>query len=132
MTFTEAIRSGFQNYVGFSGRAIRSEYWFWHLFYFLVVIAAVIIDLALFRRSGSSPISTLAELALLLPSIAVAIRRLHDLDRTGWWFLLVFLPIIGGIWLFIWFCTWGTVGPNRFGPDALGILPVGVTPPATA
>jgi len=69
---------------------------------------------------------------LLLPSIAVAIRRLHDLDRTGWWFLLVFLPIIGGIWLFIWFCTRGTVGPNRFGPDALGILPVGVTPPATA
>src|SRR5262245_13741641 len=124
MTFTEAIKSGFQNYVGFSGRAPRSGYWFWHLFFVLVLIAAVIIDLALFRRSGPSPISTLAELALLLPTIAVAIRRLHDLDRTGWWYLLVFLPIIGAIWLFVWFCMRGTIGPNRFGPDPLG-------PPAT-
>jgi uncharacterized membrane protein YhaH (DUF805 family) len=119
MNFSEAIRSGFQNYVGFSGRAARSEYWYWQLFFCLVGIASALIDLALFPSLNVSPINTLAELALLLPTLAVSVRRLHDLDRIGWWLLIVLIPLIGAIWLLVWFCTRGTVGPNRFGPDPL-------------
>jgi uncharacterized membrane protein YhaH (DUF805 family) len=119
MNFMQAITSGFQNYVSFSGRAPRSEYWYWTLFVILLSLAAGLIDLALFRDSGFSPIQSLIGLGLFLPGLAVAIRRLHDLDRTGWWFFLVF-TIIGGIVLLVWFCMRGTTGPNRFGPDPLG------------
>jgi uncharacterized membrane protein YhaH (DUF805 family) len=120
MNFTQAIQSGFQNYVGFSGRAVRSEYWYWYLFFVLVAIASALIDFALFPRVDISPVNTLAELALLLPSVAVSVRRLHDLDRTGWWLLIILIPLIGAIVLLVWFCMRGTVGPNRFGPDPLG------------
>jgi uncharacterized membrane protein YhaH (DUF805 family) len=118
MNFTQAISSGFQNYVGFSARAARSEYWFWTLFTVLVSIAATLIDLALFRSFDFSPLSTIASLGLLLPSLAVGVRRLHDLDRTGWWLLLI-ITVIGSILLLVWFCMRGTAGPNRFGPDPL-------------
>jgi uncharacterized membrane protein YhaH (DUF805 family) len=124
MNFSQAVTSGFHNYVGFSGRAPRSEYWYWQLFFCLVGIASALIDLVLFPRLNISPINTLAELALLLPTLAVSVRRLHDLDRSGWWLLIVLIPIIGAIWLLVWFCTRGTVGPNRFGPDPLA----GATP----
>jgi uncharacterized membrane protein YhaH (DUF805 family) len=118
MNFTQAISSGFQNYVGFSARAARSEYWFWTLFTVLVSIAATLIDLALFRSFDFSPLSTIVSLGLLLPSLAVGVRRLHDLDRTGWWLLLI-ITVIGSILLLVWFCMRGTAGPNRFGPDPL-------------
>jgi uncharacterized membrane protein YhaH (DUF805 family) len=119
MNFTQAIASGFQNYVNFSGRAPRSEYWFWTLFVVLLSIAAGLIDLALFRSFDFSPLQSLVGLGLFIPGLAVSIRRLHDLDRTGWWFLLVF-TIIGAIVLLVWNCMRGTIGPNRFGPDPLG------------
>jgi len=119
MGFTEAIASGFHNYVNFSGRAARSEFWYWTLFAVLVSIVTSVIDYVLFPNSGVSPLNSLAGLALFLPGLAVSIRRLHDLDRTGWWFLLVF-TIIGAIVLLVWYCMRGTIGPNRFGPDALG------------
>ena len=67
---------------------------------------------------GLGFVGLVVSLALLLPSIAVAIRRLHDLDRTGWWFLLVFTGI-GAIVLLVWDCMKGTTGPNRFGTDPL-------------
>jgi uncharacterized membrane protein YhaH (DUF805 family) len=119
MNFTQAIASGFQNYVNFSGRASRSEYWFWTLFVILLSIAAGLIDLALFRSLDFSPRQSLVSLGLFIPGLAVSIRRLHDLDRTGWWFLLVF-TIIGAIVLLVWNGMRGTIGPNRFGPDPLG------------
>jgi uncharacterized membrane protein YhaH (DUF805 family) len=118
MNFTQAISSGFQNYVNFTGRAARSEYWFWTLFTVLVSIAAGLIDLALFRSFDFSPLSTIVSLGTLLPSLAVGVRRLHDLDRTGWWLLLV-ITVIGAIVLLVWFCMRGTAAPNRFGPDPL-------------
>jgi uncharacterized membrane protein YhaH (DUF805 family) len=123
MNFGEAITAGFQNYVNFSGRAIRSEFWYWFLFVVLVVIASSVIDAVLFSELELSPISTLAGLALILPGISISIRRLHDLDRSGWWYLLVLVPLVGGIILLIWNCIRGTVGPNRFGPDPLGGVP---------
>ncbi|MDC7785541.1 DUF805 domain-containing protein [Rhodoplanes sp. TEM] len=118
MTFGEAIASGFRNYVGFEGRASRSEYWYWVLFVILVSLATGIVDYMLFGPGGISPINALASLALFLPGLAVGIRRLHDIDRTGWWMLLV-ITVIGALVLLVFACLRGTPGPNRFGPDPL-------------
>jgi len=127
MNFFEAISSGFRNYVGFSGRAMRSEYWYWFLFTILLAIVTVGIDYAIFgdtmATSAVSPVNGIASLATFLPSLAVGIRRLHDRDQTGWWILLGLIPVIGWIILIVWFCMRGTVGPNRFGPDPLQGMP---------
>ncbi|MEA3072242.1 MAG: hypothetical protein QOD29_3688 [Alphaproteobacteria bacterium] len=122
MNFTQAISSGFNNYVNFAGRAARSEFWYWALFAALASLAGELIDLALFTSSTFTPVQTLVNLALFLPGLAVSVRRLHDLDRTGWWLLLIF-TVIGIIVLLVWDCMRGTVGPNRFGPDPLAASP---------
>jgi uncharacterized membrane protein YhaH (DUF805 family) len=114
MGFGQAISSGFSNYVNFNGRASRSEFWFWGLFAVLVGIVTQIIDAII----GMPLTNAIASLGLLLPGIAVSVRRLHDLDRTGWWLLLA-LTVIGVIVLLIWDCMKGTDGPNRYGPDPL-------------
>src|SRR5215467_8785564 len=121
MGITEAISSGFRNYVGFWGRAARSEYWYWALFIVLLSIVAFLIDMTVFgfNTTGVNPISAIVALATLLPNLAVSIRRLHDIDRTGWWVLLAFIPLIGYIVLLVWACMRGTVGANRFGSDPL-------------
>jgi uncharacterized membrane protein YhaH (DUF805 family) len=120
MSFTEAIASGFRNYVNFSGRAARSEYWYWMLFVFLVSIVAGLIDVAVLSNTEVFPVTSLVSLGLFLPELAVSVRRLHDLDRRGWWLLLSLIPLIGAIVLLVWDCMRGTIGPNRFGPDPLG------------
>ena len=119
MNFVEAISSGFQNYTNFHARATRSEYWFWTLFVILVSIVANVIDLMVFSSTGFAPLSIILTLGLLIPGIAVSIRRLHDRDKSGWWLLLIFIPLVGAIILLVWYCTRGTMGPNRFGPDPL-------------
>jgi uncharacterized membrane protein YhaH (DUF805 family) len=121
MSFVEAIQSGFSNYVNFSGRAVRSEYWYWVLFAIIGAIVAEIIDYIL----GITAVYPLFGLAIFLPGIAVGVRRLHDLDRSGWWLLLSLIPLVGGIILIVWFCSRGTIGPNRFGQDPLA----GMAPP---
>jgi uncharacterized membrane protein YhaH (DUF805 family) len=120
MSFVEAIQSGFSNYVNFSGRAVRSEYWYWVLFVVLLSIVTNIIDAVISGTSGFAILSTIVSLGLFLPGLAVGIRRLHDLDKSGWWALLIFIPLVGAIILIVWACTRGTMGPNRFGPDPLG------------
>jgi uncharacterized membrane protein YhaH (DUF805 family) len=115
MGFGDAINAAFVNYVNFSARACRSEYWYWVLFVCVGSIVAVIID----RVIGMRLIDAIFGLATIIPSIAVAVRRLHDVDRTGWWLLIDFIPLIGWIVLIVWFCTAGTAGSNRFGPDPL-------------
>ena|SRR5215831_19237690 len=119
MNFGEAIKSGFRNYVNFSGRAPRSEYWYWTLFAVIVTIVADGIDIVIGTDSSVGIVGTVAGLALFLPGLAISFRRLHDLDRTAWWLLIVFTGI-GAIVLVIWDCIKGTTGPNRFGPDPLG------------
>ena len=99
-------------HVKFDGRASRPAFWWWFLFAILVAIAANIIDSAI----NSSIISILASLALLLPNLSVAIRRLHDTDHTGWWVLIGFIPIIGWIVLLIFYLREGDAGGNRYGP----------------
>jgi uncharacterized membrane protein YhaH (DUF805 family) len=119
MNFMEAVSSVFRNYVGFSGRASRSEYWYWILFTVIVSVCLSILDRAIFPdMAAASPLASVFTLATLLPGLAVAARRLHDIDRTGWW-ILIALTVIGGILLLVWFCQRGTPGPNRFGPDSL-------------
>ena len=118
MTFSEAVRYCLNNYVTFSGRADRPQYWWFILFNILVAIVAGIIDWILFGPD-SRIIGALAGLALLLPTLAVAVRRLHDMDHTGWW-ILIGLTGIGGLVLIVWFCFRGTDGPNRFGPPMSG------------
>jgi len=118
MEFQDAILSGFRNYVTFAGRASRSEYWYWVLFVFLVALASGILDTAIFPYAEPRPIGALTSLILFLPGLAVGIRRLHDLDRTGWWTLIA-LTVIGLILLLIWACMRGTPGANRYGPDPL-------------
>jgi uncharacterized membrane protein YhaH (DUF805 family) len=105
MTFGESIRACFSKYATFEGRASRSEYWWFFLFTFLASAATGIVSEAL---------SGLFSLAVLLPSLAVGARRLHDVDRSGWFLLLWFIPIIGWIVLVIWMTQAGKE-PNRFG-----------------
>lgn len=116
MNFQQAIASGFQNYATFAGRAARSEYWYWTLSAILVGAVAAILDAAFFPDLDARPLHSLASLALFLPGLAVSVRRLHDIDRTGWWMLIV-LTVIGLILLLVWFCLRGTPGPNRYGAD---------------
>lgn len=112
MTFSEAVKSGFDNYVTFNGRASRAAYWWWFLFYILAVVAASIIGSAL----DTGVIYILAVLGLFLPSLAVAIRRLHDTGRTGWWVLIGIIPLIGFIVLLIFYLEQGDPGENEYGP----------------
>ncbi|MEU5961823.1 DUF805 domain-containing protein [Micromonospora parva] len=123
MSFGAAIKSVFSQYVGFSGRARRSEYWWFTLFTFLVSIAAAILDSALgltFEGSSTGFIGLVASLALVLPGLAVAVRRLHDTDRTGWWLLIGLVPLVGAIVLIVFFVSDSTPGANRFGPSPKG------------
>ncbi len=118
MNFGEAIASGFQNYANFNGRAARSTYWYWVLFTFIVNIATATIDAFAFPGSQIAPVNAVSMLALLVPSFAVAARRLHDIDRTGWWLLITF-TFIGAFLLVYWNCLKGTDGPNQYGSDPL-------------
>ena len=116
MTFTEAIRSGFENYVNFEGRASRSAYWWWFLFAILASAAANILDAIL----GIPLFSVIVGLGLLLPGLAVGVRRLHDTDRSGWWILIGLIPLIGLIVLLVFFVQESDPGPNKYGPPPAG------------
>jgi uncharacterized membrane protein YhaH (DUF805 family) len=122
MNFVQAIGLGLRKYAVFSGRAARSEFWYFVLFMIIAGIVAQILDAYLFPlhviARGFGPLSTLTTLALFLPGLAVSVRRLHDIDRTGWWVLL-YLTVIGTLWLIYWACRPGTPGANRFGPDPM-------------
>ncbi|MBO2693327.1 DUF805 domain-containing protein [Shewanella algae] len=107
-----------KKYADFTGRARRTEYWMFTLFYIIFSLVVSAIDYAL----GTTVLGLIYSLGLLLPSIAVAARRLHDTDRSGWWQLLAFIPIIGWIVLLVFYCQDSEVGDNRFGsnPKELG------------
>ena len=113
MSFTEAVKSGFDHYVTFSGRASRPAYWWWFLFGILVAVAASIIDAAI---GSFGVVSGLAALALVLPGLSVAIRRLHDTDHSGWWILIGLIPLIGFIVLLVFYIQEGDDGENEYGP----------------
>ena len=121
MGFKDAVRTVFNKYVVIEGRAPRSEYWWFVLFAVLASFVLGIVDAAIFGIDGMTPLSTLFSLAILIPSITVGVRRLHDRDMSGWWMLLMLLPLIGMLILLVIFVMKGTDGSNRFGPDPLGV-----------
>ena len=132
MNLKQAVSSVFSKYATFSGRAQRSEYWWWALFTVLVSWVTGFMDGILFheyalfhyeQQQVFTPISSLAGLAMFIPSIAVSARRFHDLGRSAWWLLIVFTGI-GALVTFFWFMVRGTEGPNRFGSDPLDTRPV--------
>jgi uncharacterized membrane protein YhaH (DUF805 family) len=120
MTFSEAVKSGFDHYTKFDGRAGRPAFWWWFLFGILVGIGAGIID-AIIGTWGV--VGGLAALALLLPNLSVAIRRLHDTDHTGWWVLIGLIPIIGFIVLLIFYLRQSDPGENQYGPPPADGVP---------
>ncbi len=117
-----------KKYAVFEGRARRSEYWLFVLFQFIVLIGAIIIGVVLDKAIGGGDsqvgpygmftvlLYMVVVLGLFIPSLAVAVRRLHDSDKSGWLYLIAFIPF-GGIVLLVFFCLDGTHGPNKYGPD---------------
>lgn len=114
-----------KNYAGFSGRAVRREYWMFYLVY-LVIYAALAIASAVLPNALGSVFGILVlvfAIGLLVPSIAVGVRRLHDTDHSGWWLLIALVPLIGIFWLLYLLIIEGTPESNRFGPSPVTMLP---------
>jgi uncharacterized membrane protein YhaH (DUF805 family) len=115
MDFITAVKTCFSKYFTIEGRAARSEYWWFYLFTLILTIIANLIDVSM----QNILFSLIVTLAILAPSICAAIRRMHDKDKSGWWLLILFVPLIGLLYILYLFVTRGTEGDNRFGPDPL-------------
>ena len=116
MDIQTSIKTCFNKYATFSGRASRSEYWFFILFGILGGIVAIIIDVMIlgYPMDESTPINSIFSLVLIIPTTAAACRRLHDVNKSGWWQLIA-ITIIGIIPLMIWLCSEGTKKNNSYG-----------------
>ena len=109
-----------KKYAVFEGRARRKEYWFFILFYMIIIFVLAFIDGMtgnLSAEAGMGLFSGIFMLAMLIPSISVSVRRLHDTDHSGWWYWIALIPLVGAIVLLVFFVTDGTVGQNQYGPD---------------
>ncbi|BCJ47892.1 DUF805 domain-containing protein [Actinoplanes ianthinogenes] len=117
MSFLSAVRSSLTQYVGFRGRARRSEFWWFTLFSFLISLVASVLDLRLGTESmwDNGPVSIIVSIGLFLPSLAVTVRRLHDTDRSGWWLLACFVPLVGFLVMLVFLVLDGGFETNRFG-----------------
>ena len=124
-----------KRYVEFGGRSRRKEYWMFALLLLILGVIAVAIDIMLgfgmtyhdLSNTGygvgaathNGPVEIVLWLATFIPSLSVTVRRLHDLDKSGWWLLIILVPLIGAIVLLVFMCIEGTRGANRFGADPL-------------
>jgi len=109
-----------KKYAVFSGRARRKEYWMFGLFNFIFCVVALILDNLLgiaIEHVGYGPIYIIYTLAVLVPGLAVGVRRLHDVEKSGWYLFIGLIPIVGGILLIIKMCTDGTPGENKYGAN---------------
>ncbi len=123
MEFNEAYKTCLLNkYAAFSGRASRSEYWYFFLFLVLLAIVTSIIDAAIFPGNELMPTYSIFSLLTIIPSISAAARRLHDVDRSGWWQLLYF-TIIGSLVVLYWLIKKSDSGNNKHGTNPLQTLP---------
>lgn len=104
--YRQAIITCFKKFADFKGRARRREFWYFELFCILP---------SLLLSMFSDSVATLAMLITFIPNLAVSVRRLHDIGRSGWWMLLIFIPIIGILWLLFWATQEGTATPNQYG-----------------
>lgn len=118
LSFGQAVKSALNKYATFSGRARRSEYWWFVVFNWIVLAAAIFLDNMFgiaFIPYSYGPLYLLAGLVLVIPGLAIMVRRLHDIDKSGWYILLSLIPIVGAIVLIVWFCTDSNRTLNRFG-----------------
>tara|TARA_B100000575_G_scaffold186588_1_gene150283 strand:+ start:204 stop:557 length:354 start_codon:yes stop_codon:yes gene_type:complete len=117
MNFIDSVKSCLGKYAVFSGRASRSEYWYFFLFNIIVGAILGFVEglLNLFPDTNRSVLASIGSLLLFLPYISCSVRRLHDINRVGWWALLSFIPIFGWIILLVFFLQKSHEGPNRFG-----------------
>jgi uncharacterized membrane protein YhaH (DUF805 family) len=108
-----------RQYTVFTGRARRTEYWMFTLVSVIIAIVLAVLDnlLGLAVIPGTGVLGLIYSLAVLLPSLGVSIRRLHDTGRTGWWLLIGLIPLVGAIVLIVFLATPGAVGSNSYGPD---------------
>jgi uncharacterized membrane protein YhaH (DUF805 family) len=109
-----------KQYADFTGRARRTEYWMFVLFNFIFIIIATILDNILGLTFGALPYGVfylLYALAVLIPGLAVAVRRLHDIGKSGWMILISLIPIVGAIWLLVLLVTDSNPGENEYGPN---------------
>ena len=112
-----------KKYADFSGRASRSEYWWFYLLIIIAYVVAMIVDSVIGTDQALGPygiVMAMLMLALLIPSLAAGVRRLHDTERSGWWLLIVLIPLIGVIVLLVFFVSGGTAGANKYGEDPHG------------
>lgn len=108
------------NYANFEGRARRQEYWMFALFNLIFLIAIALLSgvlASLFKAPFFMSLYFIYILGVIIPSLAVAVRRLHDVGKSGWFYFIGLIPLIGGIWLFVLFVTEGDKGANQYGPD---------------
>lgn len=123
MSFLDAIKSFWSNYSKFKGRSRRSEYWWIQLFLVLTNLAVAAIDLALMdgdvdrfiANGGGGIVGLIWILVTIVPALAVLVRRLHDTGKTGWWALIGFVPIVGGIVLLVFTVLGSDAGENKYG-----------------
>lgn len=128
MGFGEAVRLFFKNYTNFQGRSRRAEYWWPMLMYVIVYVAFLIIsgigsamgDLGVILIAIAGLAYVVFGIAIIVPMFAVTFRRLHDTDKSAWWMLISFIPLVGGIVLLIFTVMEGTKGTNKYGPDPKG------------
>jgi uncharacterized membrane protein YhaH (DUF805 family) len=143
MGFGEAIKTCFGKYASFTGRARRSEFWWFFLFWWLGTVIINLIDNAAglvlnlgtdtidtssgvitFTSGGLGILSTIWGLVLLLPFLSVTVRRLHDTNRSGWWWWIQLIPCVGFIVILVFMLLDSTPGDNRFGPNPKGYAPL--------
>lgn len=112
-----------KQYADFSGRARRTEYWMFTLFNIIIIFALALVWVV-GMSSGGGGLSVLGmilycgyALAIIIPGLAVCVRRLHDVGRSGWWYFIGLIPCVGGIILLIWFCTDSQAGANKWGAN---------------
>lgn len=126
MTFTQSIKSVFSKYATFTGRASRSEYWYFTLFNIIASTLLLLLGIAIGAATGGSDgvpgglivgyiLYIIYGLGVLIPSLAVAVRRLHDTNNSGWLILLGLIPCVGGIVLLVFMILQGTNGENKYG-----------------
>ncbi|QOP40246.1 DUF805 domain-containing protein [Sulfurimonas marina] len=121
-----------KNYANFDGRARRQEYWFFVLFYFIISFLVGLLDGLIgseidYVVYSAGLFGTIFTLASFIPFLALAARRMHDIDKSGWWQLIQIIPVIGWIWFLILTVLQGSVGQNRFGSDPIMETPAPVT-----
>ena len=111
-----------KKYAVFEGRARRKEFWMFYLFFMLFFVALVFVEVGL--TGDATVLSGIYFLGTLVPGLAVTVRRLHDIDKSGWWYFISFVPLVGPITILIFLLTEGTTGDNKYGPDPKFVLDV--------